>query len=125
MTTQRPKDAAIAFLTRVVAGDVRGAYERHVAAGFRHHNPYFHGDADSLRKAMEDDERRHPGKTLDVQLAVEDGEHVVVHSRLRRSADDPGYAVVHIFRFEHGRIAEMWDVAHAVPGEIVNEHGMF
>ena len=116
---------AIAFLARVVAGDVQGAYERHVGEGFRHHNPYFPGDAESLRKGMEEDEARNPGKRLDVQVAVQEGDYVAVHSRLRRSADDPGFAVVHIFRFEQGRIAEMWDIVQAVPNEIVNKNGMF
>ena len=119
------KDTAIAFLTRVVAGDVRGAYERHVGDGFRHHNPYFPGDAESLTKGMEEDEARNPGKRLDVQVAVQEGDYVAVHSRLRRAADDAGFAVVHIFRFEQGRIAEMWDVVQAVPREIVNKNGMF
>jgi predicted SnoaL-like aldol condensation-catalyzing enzyme len=119
------KDAAINFLTMVVAGDVRGAYERHVAAGFRHHNPYFAGDVDSLRKGMEEDESRNPGKTLGIHLALQEGNHVAVHSRLRRAADDPGFAVVHIFRFENDRIAELWDVVQTVPDEIVNRNGMF
>ncbi len=125
MATQGPKDAAIDFLTRVVAGDIRGAYERYVGKSFRHHNPYFPGDTESLRKAMEEDEARNPGKQLDVQVAVQDGDYVAVHSRLRRAGGDSAWAVVHIFRFEHGRIAEMWDVVQAVPAEIVNRNGMF
>ncbi len=74
---------------------------------------------------MEEDELRHPGKLLDVQVAVQEGDYVAVHSRLRRTADDDGMAVVHIFRFEQGRIVELWDVVQMVPGEIVNENGMF
>jgi predicted SnoaL-like aldol condensation-catalyzing enzyme len=30
-----------------------------------------------------------------------------------------------IFRFEGGRIVELWDVAMVVPEKIVNENGMF
>ena len=125
MTTRSLKDTAVDFLTTVVAGDVRGAFERHVGDGFRHHNPYFHGDADSLRKGMEEDEARNPGKKLDVQVAVQEGDCVAVHSRLRRSAGDPDIAVVHIFRFEKGRIVELWDVAQVAPEQIPNENGMF
>ncbi len=74
---------------------------------------------------MEEDEARSPGKRLDVQVALEDGDYVAVHSRLRRSADEPDIAVVHIFRFEQGRIAELWDVVQVAPQELVNENGMF
>ncbi len=125
LTGTELKEAAVAFLARVVAGDVKGAYERHVGDGFRHHNPFFPGDAASLRRGMEEDEASNPGKRLDVQVALQDGQHVAVHSRLRRSPDDPGFAVVHIFRFEGGRIAEFWDVVQAVPAEPVNGNGMF
>ena len=125
MATRTLKDTAVDFLTRVVAGDVRGACERHVGEGFRHHNPYFPGDADSLRRGMEEDETRNPGKKLDVQVALLDGNYVAVHSRLRRSADEPDIAVVHIFRFEDGRIAELWDIAQVAPKQMVNMNGMF
>jgi predicted SnoaL-like aldol condensation-catalyzing enzyme len=33
--------------------------------------------------------------------------------------------VVHLLRFEHGKIVEFWDVAQAVPEEVENELGMF
>ena len=125
MARRTLKETAIDFLTRIVAGDVRGAYERHVGDGFRHHNPYFAGDSGSLRKGMEEDEARNPGKRLDVQAALQDGSYVAVHSRLRRSAGEPDIAVVHIFRFEQGRIVELWDVAQVAPKQIVNENGMF
>ena len=119
------KDLAVDFLTRVVAGDVRGAYERHVGEGFRHHNPYFAGDAAALQRGMEEDEARNPGKLLEVQMVLQDGNFVAVHSRLRRAAGEPDIAVVHVFRFEQQRIAELWDVAQVAPPQMVNMHGMF
>jgi hypothetical protein len=36
-----------------------------------------------------------------------------------------GVAVVHIFRFEGERIAELWDVGPPVPAENPNTVGMF
>lgn len=125
MATQSRKDAAVEFLTLIVAGDVRGAYQRHVGSGFRHHNPFFPGDVTSLREGMEQDESRNPGKTLTVQVALEDGDHVAVHSRLSRAASNLDMAVVHIFRFEQDRIVELWDIGQAVPANIVNQNGMF
>ncbi|MBP1688828.1 MAG: polyketide cyclase [Deltaproteobacteria bacterium] len=110
---------------QIVSGDVRGAYERHVADGFRHHNPYFAGDAQSLREGMEEDEARNPGKKLDVQVALQEGNYVAVHSRLRRGSAEPDIAVVHIFRFEDGRIVELWDIVQVAPKQIANENGMF
>ncbi|MCZ7652855.1 MAG: nuclear transport factor 2 family protein [Thermoanaerobaculia bacterium] len=125
MTATALKDRAVEFLMQIVAGDVRGAYERHVGAGLRHHNPYFPGDLESLRSGMEADEASHPGKRLEVRCALQDGDQVAVHSRIRRGAGEPDFAVVHLFRFEEGRIVELWDVVQAVPADCINEHGMF
>jgi predicted SnoaL-like aldol condensation-catalyzing enzyme len=125
MATRTLKETAVDFLNRVVAGDVRGAYERHVADSFRHHNPYFAGDRDSLRAGMEEDAVANPGKRLDVQAALQDGDRVAVHSRLRRSASEPDIAVVHVFRFDGDKIVEMWDVVQIAPQGMANEHGMF
>jgi hypothetical protein len=53
MSNQILKDMAVEFLTLVASGKVSDAYERYVRDGFRHHNPYFQGDAASLREAMQ------------------------------------------------------------------------
>lgn len=125
MTTQTRKEAAIEFLKLVVSGEIRSAYERHVGRTFVHHNPHFRGDAASLMAAMEEDAAANPGKILEIQLALQDGEQVAVFSRLRRNPDDRGGAVVHLFRFEEDRIVELWDIDQAVPEEVINDNGMF
>lgn len=125
MGSQSLKDAAVEFLTLAATGKVREAYDRHAGPGFRHHNPYFRGDAESLRAAMEENAAQNPDKTLEVQMALQDGDRVAVFSRVRQRPGDRGAAVVHLFRFEGDRIAELWDVGQVVPEESFNENGMF
>ena len=124
MTTTN-KQNAVDFLMRVIAGDIQGAYAAHMGRGFRHHNPYYAGDLESLRKGMEEDQAQHPGKNFEIRLALEDAKHVAVHSRLKHPAFEQEISVVHIFRFEEGKIVEFWDVAQVAPEQIVNENGMF
>jgi uncharacterized protein YndB with AHSA1/START domain len=119
------KQAAITFLQLVASGKVREAYRAHVGPGFRHHNVWFRGDAESLMTAMEEAAAKNPDKQLEVQRALQEGELVAVHSRVRQNSSDRGGAVVHIFRFAGERIVELWDVGQAVPEESPNEHGMF
>ena len=119
------KDAAISFMQLVGTGRVRDAYERHVGANFRHHNPFFRGDRESLLKAMEENAVKNPDKVLDVKHAFEDGNYVAVHSHIRQQPQDRGGAAVHLFRFENDRITELWDVGQEVPKESPNEYGMF
>jgi len=123
-TTTR-KEAAMAFLRLAAAGSVREAYGRHVAPGFRHHNPWFKGDAQSLMAGMEENAVKNPGKVLEIERVLQDGSLVAVHSRARMKPGDPLFALVHIFRFEGDRIVELWDIAQQGPENSPNEHGMF
>lgn len=125
MPTQSPKSTAIDFLQLVAAGQVDEAFQRYVGDDFRHHNPYFRGDAASLRAAMLDNAQANPGKRLQVKLVLQDGELVSVFSHMQPTPEAAGVALVHIFRFENGRIAELWDIGQPVPPDSVNENGMF
>jgi predicted SnoaL-like aldol condensation-catalyzing enzyme len=124
-TATSHKEAATTFMRLVAAGRVQEAYQHYVGQNFRHHNPFFRGDADSLRIAMEEDAAKHPEKILEVQHVLEDRDLVAVHSRVRQSSEDRGAAVVHIFRFAGDRVVELWDVGQPEPEDSPNENGMF
>ena len=119
------RKAAVDFLEQASSGRVREAYDKYASPDFQHHNPHFAGDAASLREAMEKDAVAHPNKVLKVQRAIAEGDVVAVHSWVRMTGDDAGYALVHIFRFEGDRVAELWDIAEPVPANSPNANGMF
>ena len=119
------KETALDFLHRAARGDSREAFRLHAAPGFRHHNAYFKGDADTLMTAMEEAAKQNPGKTLEVQHCLQDGNLVAVHSHYKPGPAHRGMAVMHIFRFENDKIAEMWDFGQPVPEQDINENGMF
>ena len=119
------KEKATGFLQLIIAGDIREAYRIYTGKDFKHHNAYFKGDKESLTRAMEDEDRQNPDKIFNIQRVLEDGDFVAVHSHLKRNPEDPGIAVVHIFRFDNDIIVEFWDVAQFIPQDMVNENGMF
>jgi predicted SnoaL-like aldol condensation-catalyzing enzyme len=119
------KEAAISFLRLVASGKVDEAYSKYVGAVFRHHNPFFRGDRESLMNAMIENAVKNPNKIFEVKRALEDGNLVAVHSHVRQKPEDTGAAVVHIFHFENGRIAEFWDLGQPIPRDSPNENGMF
>src|SRR4051812_35743790 len=100
------KTAATEFLRLAASSKVRDAYRKYISPDFRHHNPYFAGDAQSLMLAMEDNAIKNPDKVLEIQRVLQDGELVVIHSKVTLKPGDLGVAVVHIFRFQQGLIAE-------------------
>ncbi len=119
------KELAVSFLQLVSKGEVSKAYQRYISSDFRHHNPFFRGDADSLMLAMEENSNKNPRKTLEVKRIIEEGDTVVVYSHIKQNQDDLGVAVVHIFRFHNNQIAEVWDVGQPIPENSPNENGVF
>ena len=120
------KEAAKSFLQMAGSGKVQEAYDRYVAPSFIHHNQHFRGDRQSLLTAMQDASKSTPNKAVEIKRVVEDGDTVITHSRVsRQDPQSPDIAVVHIFRFEDDRIAELWDVGQPIPKDSPNENGMF
>jgi predicted SnoaL-like aldol condensation-catalyzing enzyme len=118
------KDIAISFLKNAASGNLDEAYAL-LSRAFRHHNPYFPGDAESLKAGMAQAASMFPNTTLEAQRVFEDGDLVAVHSRVQHAPNTLPIAAVHMFRFEGDEIAELWDVAMEAPQDSPNENGMF
>jgi len=117
--------AAVSFLKLASSGKVSEAYSKYIGGGFRHHNPFFEGSAESLQAGMEENARQNPNKVFTILRMVSEGDFVVTHSHVRQNPEALGAVVVHIFRFENGKIVELWDVGQPVPEKSHNENGMF
>ncbi|ETI69070.1 nuclear transport factor 2 family protein [Neobacillus vireti] len=125
-TTNLPlKEKAVSFLQIVASGKVREAYQTYIGPDFRHHNPHFPGDAESLLLAMEENAAINPNKIFRVKLAIQERDTVVVHSHVKQNPEDLGAAVVHIFRFQNNQIVELWDIGQSIPENSPNENSMF
>src|SRR2546423_10159656 len=122
---QSHKEIAVIFEQLVVSGQIREAYEKYVSPDFRHHNPYFKGDRESLLLGMEKNAAQFADKAYEVKRVLEDGDLVATHSRLKPKPDMPEMAVVHIYRFEGDKIAEEWDLGQQIPDNSPNENGLF
>ena len=119
------KEMALDFLDLIIHGNPRKAFELYAGKGFKHHNAHFKGDAESLITAMEEDWKQNPEKIFEVKRTLQEGDLVAIHSGVRQHPEDPGAVIVHIFRFNSGRIVELWDIVQPAPPETINEHGMF
>ena len=119
------KDTALAFLKLCAAGKPREAFELYTGPTFRHHNAYFGDTAEELIEGMEESAAAFPRTVLEERQIIEEGNDVVVFSRVVHEPGNRGLAVIHILRFEGDKIAELWDVAQRVPEHSPNELGMF
>ncbi|KAF2517025.1 nuclear transport factor 2 family protein [Flavobacterium foetidum] len=119
------KEIARNFLKLAASGHSHEAFRLHVSPKFKHHNSHFKGDAETLMLAMEESARTNPNKIFKIHHILEDGNLVAVHSHLKQSPTDIGFAVVHILKFKDDKIVELWDLGQPIPKDIINENGMF
>ncbi len=125
MSESTLKQIAQQFLELTASGAVDDAYERFVAHDFIHHNQYFKGDRESLRVAMRESATTMPDKKLTVHSIVEEQDRVITYSHVQISVSAMEIAVFHMFRFENGKIAELWDVGQQIGKESPNQRGLF
>ena len=119
------KERAISFLRLASSGNVREAYERYVHQDFRHHNPYVPGDRASLLAGMEENAATFPQKDFEALRALEDGDLVAVHGRVRLKPSSPWIVLIHIYRFQDNQIIEEWEAGQEVPQDSPNQNGAF
>ena len=119
------KERAISFLRLASSANVGEAYEKYVHADFRHHNPYFPGNRAALLAGMEESAVKFPKKEFEAVRALQDGDLVAVHGRVRLTPGSPWIAVIHIFRFQDNQIIEEWEAGQEVPQDSSNENGVF
>lgn len=117
------KDIAVDFLRLVTAGNIDEAYEKYVDMNGKHHNMYFPAGFSSLKDAMRENHKQFPNKEFEIKNTISEGSMVAVHSSI--SLGEKQISVVHIFRFEKGKISEMWDIGQEIPKELPNKDGAF
>ena len=123
--TNKNKSSAVSFLELASRGNVSEAYKKYVGEGFKHHNPFFEGTAEALQAGMKANAQQNPLKVLEVKRVIAEGDFVVTYSHVRQNPEALGAAVVHVFRFEKGKIVELWDLGQPVPEKSLNKNGMF
>ncbi len=117
------KEVAIKFLQMCALQSPAKGFAEFTNSNFIHHNQYFPGDRDSLMGAMIESDSLHPNKIFSIKQVFETGDRVATYSHVVK--DTMEIAVVHMMRFENGKISEMWDVGQIIEKDSPNKNGMF
>lgn len=89
------------------------------------HNPDVPNGAEPFYAYFEGFFRDNPQSRATIHRVIADGDLVALHVHSQETADDPGRAIVDIFRVENGRIIEHFDVIQSVPATTANGNTMF
>jgi len=101
------------------------AADRFIAPDYIQHSALAAPGREGLKAFLRQARRDTPDAVHDIRRSFVDGDHVVVHYHVRRTPDDPGFAVIDIFRVADGMIAEHWDVLQPVAADGPNPDAMF
>jgi predicted SnoaL-like aldol condensation-catalyzing enzyme len=117
---------AIAFLDMVFnKKKVKEGFDTYVGDKYIQHNPIAADGKEAAITVLGHVLQQMPGWSYEFKHAYVDGDIAIVHSLVKRDANDRGSAVVDIFRFERGKVVEHWDVIQAVPEKSANNNTMF
>jgi predicted SnoaL-like aldol condensation-catalyzing enzyme len=119
------QERATQFLQLASSGSVDDAYARFVAPTGKHHSLRFAAGFNALKTGMRENYRQFPNKQPTLKHALSDGDLVAIHSHVVHQPGDPGVAAMHLFRFEDGKIVELWDFAQPIPAKSPNADGLF
>lgn len=125
MRIKNKKEIAVSFLQLVPSGRVREAYKIFIYPNFYHYNPYFQCDRESVLAGMEKSAIELPNKIFEVVHALEDGDLVVMHGKVKMTPESPAIVLIHIFPFKRNYIIEEWEATQEIPPKIINENGIF
>jgi len=104
--------------------NVRKAFLKYVKEDYIQHNPNIPDGREAAIEMLEP-KFSSVSASFDIKRILVDGNLAAIHLHGRFSQDNPGGAVVDLFRLEDGNIAEHWDVFQTVPEKSINPHPMF
>ncbi|MGE0662520.1 MAG: nuclear transport factor 2 family protein [Hyphomonadaceae bacterium] len=113
------------FYDRVFNRQDINAVKEYLVENYIQHNPTLSDGRAPLINALPKYYLDNPDLKFRFVRSAAQGDLVFLHSHRTTGADDLGRAYVDIFRLEHGKIAEHWDVWMAVPDKSANTNTMF
>lgn len=101
------------------------AAKKYIGDKYIQHNPMVPNGAAAFYGYFEGHFKENPKSHVIIHRALADGDLVALHLNSKMNEQDPGRAIVDIFRVENGKIVEHWDVIQPVPDKTANGNTMF
>lgn len=102
------------------------AFQRHMSAQFIEHKPDVPlGTREATAAFLEQLMANLPRARWEILRTVAEGNLVFLHAKFTPDVGAPAYAIADLFRLEHCRIVEHWDVVAPPPAEQRNPYPRF
>jgi predicted SnoaL-like aldol condensation-catalyzing enzyme len=101
------------------------AAQKYIGEEYRQHNPEVADGVEPFVQFISGMQKKHPALTVAISHTLAEGDLVALHVHLMREANDPGQAIMELFRLKRGKIVEHWDVVQPVPATTISGNSMF
>ena len=119
------KKIVLDFYDKAINQKDFAAASQYLGTKYIQHNPLAADGPEGLKNFLEFAKTNLSTYHTEFRRVLADGDFVVVHALAKANPEDRGTAVMDIFRLEHGKVVEHWDVAQPIPEKSANQNGMF
>lgn len=92
---------------------------------YTEHDPQGMDGPSGLKSYIDFLRENYPNSHVDIKRMIADRDYVIFHVHSILVPGTRGQAIVDIFRLDHGKVVEHWDVTQDVPEKSNNPNGMF
>ncbi|MBO4253118.1 nuclear transport factor 2 family protein [Streptomyces griseorubiginosus] len=124
VSTAASKRVATAMFNEVTQDRDATALDRYAVDPFYQHNPQS-PNGTAAAKAFFSSVLENPGFSVSVKRVIAEGDYVAFHALYKFAPNDPGNAVLDLYRVRDGKVVEHWDVIQPVPAASANDNTMF
>lgn len=122
---QHNKEVVRAFYEAALNNKDFSTAETYMGPYYKQHNPMAEDGKEGFKKFIDYLRSTYPHSHSDIKRIMAEDNYVILHVHSVKVPHTRGQAIVDIFRLEHGKIVEHWDVIQDVPEKAANENGMF
>jgi predicted SnoaL-like aldol condensation-catalyzing enzyme len=119
------KKTVIAFYDAALNQKDFAKASHYLGPRYTQHNPNAADGPEGLHRFIDFLREKFPRSHSEIKQVFADGDYVILHVHAVREPGTRGLAIVDIFKLEHGKVVEHWDVIQPVPEQAANNNGMF
>ncbi|PUA20789.1 polyketide cyclase [Glaciimonas sp. PCH181] len=119
------KQTVLAFYEAGLNQKDFAAASQYLGPYYKQHNPRAADGIEGFHNFINFLKVNVPTSHSEIKKVFSDGNFVILHVHKTTSPTDRGVAIIDIFRLEHGKIVEHWDVTQEIPEKTTSGNGMF
>lgn len=119
------KEIATRFFEAVVNEKNYDAASKYLGKIYIEHDPQGVDGPGGLYVFIEYLRNTYPNSHVEIKRVITEGDYVIFHVHDVKVPGTRGKAIIDMFRLDHGKVVEHWDVEQDIPEKSANGNGMF